>query len=184
MMRIAPPRAVGLIQKYAEAGQESNLAQTAIADEDYPVLFEMHDRWDMIPPASRNRDNLRAIVQSGCDQRAAMNAVVAIEHNAISHVARDLDARIRLLLLQGRVDFAGVLRIDHPAHRRDFLGEVDFAGGNAAATDDLVVPDPHIPEHREDLLRQSVRLPKQWPVCPVLLWRRDFRLRVAHARRM
>ncbi len=27
-----------------------------------------------IPPAGRNRDNLRAIVQSGCDQRAAMAA--------------------------------------------------------------------------------------------------------------
>ena len=74
LRNIGTPRAVGLIQKYAEAGQESNLAQTAIADEDYPVLFEMHDRWNMIPPAARNRDNLRAIVQSGCDQRAAMAA--------------------------------------------------------------------------------------------------------------
>jgi hypothetical protein len=74
LRNIGTPRAVGLIQKYAEAGQESNLAQTAIADEDYPVLFEMHDRWNMIPPADRNRDNLRAIVQSGCNQRAAMAA--------------------------------------------------------------------------------------------------------------
>ena len=74
LRNIGTPRAVGLIQKYAEAGQESNLAQTAIADEDYPVLFEMHDRWNTIPPAGRSRDNLRAIVQSGCDQRAAMAA--------------------------------------------------------------------------------------------------------------
>lgn len=74
LRNIGTPRAVGLIQKYAESGQESNLAQTAIADEDYPVLFEMHDRWNTIPPAGRNRDNLRAIVQSGCDQRAAMAA--------------------------------------------------------------------------------------------------------------
>jgi len=74
LRNIGTPRAVGLIQKYAEAGQESNLAQTAIADEDYPVLFEMHDRWNMIPPAARNRDNLRAVAQSGCDQRAAMAA--------------------------------------------------------------------------------------------------------------
>jgi hypothetical protein len=74
LRNIGTPRAVGLIQKYAESGQESNLAQTAIADEDYPVLFEMHDRWNVIPPAGRNRDNLRAIVQSGCDQRAAMAA--------------------------------------------------------------------------------------------------------------
>jgi len=74
LRNIGTPRAVGLIQKYAEAGQESNLAQNAIADEDYPVLFEMHDRWNVIPPAERTRDNLRAIAQSGCDQRAAMAA--------------------------------------------------------------------------------------------------------------
>jgi hypothetical protein len=74
LRNIGTPRAVGLIQKYAEAGQESNLAQNAIADEDYPVLFELHDRWNSIPPAGRTRDNLRAIVQSGCDQRAAMAA--------------------------------------------------------------------------------------------------------------
>src|SRR5258707_340807 len=36
---------------------------------------------------------------------------------AILHVARDLDARIRLLLLQGHVDFAGVLTIAHAADR-------------------------------------------------------------------
>jgi hypothetical protein len=74
LRNVGTPRAVGLIQKYAEAGQESNLAQTAIADEDYPVLFEMHDRWNVVPPAERTRDNLRTIVQSGCDQRAAMAA--------------------------------------------------------------------------------------------------------------
>ncbi len=48
LRNIGAPRAVGLIQ-YAEAGQENNLAQTAIADEDYPVLFEMHDRWNAVP---------------------------------------------------------------------------------------------------------------------------------------
>jgi hypothetical protein len=72
LRNIGTPRAVGLIQKYAENGQESNLAQNAIADEDYPVLFEMHDRWNLVPPTERNRDSLRTIVQTGCNQRAAM----------------------------------------------------------------------------------------------------------------
>ncbi len=43
---------------------------------------------------------------------------------AVLHLARDLDARIRLLLLQGRVDFAGVLRIDDAADGGDLLGDV------------------------------------------------------------
>lgn len=72
LRNVGTPRAVGLIQKYGESGQESNLAQNAIADEDYPVLFEMHDRWNLVPPSDRTRDNLRTIVQTGCNQRAAM----------------------------------------------------------------------------------------------------------------
>jgi len=74
LRNVGTPRAVGLMQKYVESGPDSNLAQAAIADEDYPVLFEMHDRWNTIPPAQRTRDNLRQIVQRGCDQRAAMAA--------------------------------------------------------------------------------------------------------------
>jgi hypothetical protein len=72
LRNIGTPRAVGLIQKYAERGQESNLAQTTLADEDYPVLFELHDRWNMVPPPQRTRDRLRQMVESGCDQRTAM----------------------------------------------------------------------------------------------------------------
>lgn len=72
LRNIGTPRAIGLIQRYAERGQESNLAQTALADEDYPVLFELHDRWSMVPPPQRTREHLRQIVESGCDQRTAM----------------------------------------------------------------------------------------------------------------
>jgi hypothetical protein len=72
LRNIGTPRAIGLIQKYGEAGKDSNLAQTAIVDEDYPVLFEMLDRWNLVPPPQRTRDNLRTIIQSGCNQRAAM----------------------------------------------------------------------------------------------------------------
>ena len=74
LRNVGTPRAIGLMQKYAESGPDSNLAQAAIADEDYPVLFELHDRWNMVPPAQRTRDNLRQIVQGGCNQRAAMAA--------------------------------------------------------------------------------------------------------------
>jgi hypothetical protein len=72
LRNIGTPRAIGLIQKYAEAGQDKNLAQTTLADEDYPVFFELHDRWNLVPPRQRTRDRLLAIVQKGCSERAAM----------------------------------------------------------------------------------------------------------------
>jgi hypothetical protein len=72
LRNIGTPRAIGLIQNYAEAGQDKNLAQTTLADEDYPVLFELHDRWNLVPPRQRTRDKLLAMVQNGCSERAAM----------------------------------------------------------------------------------------------------------------
>jgi len=74
LRNVGTPRAIGVIQQYAEKGQDRNLAETTLADEDYPVLFEIHDRWNMIPPQQRTRDNLRTIMQSGCDQRSVMAA--------------------------------------------------------------------------------------------------------------
>ena len=74
LRNIGTPRAIGLIQKYAETGQDRNLAQTTLADEDYPVLFELHDRWNLVPPRQRTRDRLLAAVQNGCSERAAMAA--------------------------------------------------------------------------------------------------------------
>lgn len=74
LRNVGTPRALSLIQQYAEKGQDRNLAEATLADEDYPVLFEMHDRWNLVPPAQRTHDNLRAIVQGGCDQRSAMAA--------------------------------------------------------------------------------------------------------------
>lgn len=72
LRNIGTQRAKGIIQKYEEAGEDRNLAENTLADEDYPVLSEMYDRWNMVPPAGRTRDNLRTIVQGGCDQRTAM----------------------------------------------------------------------------------------------------------------
>jgi hypothetical protein len=74
LRNIGTPRAVSVIQQYAEKGQDRNLAETTLADEDYPVLFEIHDRWNLVPPAQRSRDNLRMIVQGGCGQRAVLAA--------------------------------------------------------------------------------------------------------------
>jgi len=72
LRNVGTPRALGLIQQYAEKGPNRNLAETALADEDYPTLSELHDRWGVIPPAQRTQDNLRTIVQGGCNERAAV----------------------------------------------------------------------------------------------------------------
>lgn len=76
LRNIGTPRAIGLIQKYAEAGADKNLAQTTLADEDYPVLAELHDRWSLVPPRERRREKLLSILDSetGCSERAAMAA--------------------------------------------------------------------------------------------------------------
>jgi len=76
LRNIGTPRAIGLIQKYAETGQDKNLAQTTLADEDYPVLAELHDRWSLVPPKERRRDRLVGILESegGCSERGAMAA--------------------------------------------------------------------------------------------------------------
>jgi len=74
LRNIGTPRALAVIQQYAEKGQDRNLAEATLADEDYPVLFEMHDRWELVPPAQRTRDNLRSIIQLGCNQRGALAA--------------------------------------------------------------------------------------------------------------
>lgn len=74
LRNIGTPRALSVIQQCAEKGQDRNLAEATLADEDYPVLSEIHDRWNLVPPAQRTRDNLRTIVQRGCDQRAVLAA--------------------------------------------------------------------------------------------------------------
>jgi len=76
LRNIGTPRAIGLIQKYAESGADKNLAQTTLADEDYPVLAELQERWTLVPPRERRRDKLLGILQSegACSERAAMAA--------------------------------------------------------------------------------------------------------------
>ena len=74
LRNIGTQSAIGLIQQYAEKGPDRNLGENTLADEDYPSLSDIYARWNMIPPAQRTQDNLRVIVQSGCDQRAVMAA--------------------------------------------------------------------------------------------------------------
>ncbi|HEY6937239.1 MAG TPA: hypothetical protein VI424_08815 [Terriglobales bacterium] len=74
LRNVGTQRAKGLIQKYQERGDYHNLAENTLVDEDMPVLSEIHDRWNMIPPAARTRANLLSIVQGGCGERQAMAA--------------------------------------------------------------------------------------------------------------
>ncbi|HKC72143.1 MAG TPA: hypothetical protein VKB60_10995, partial [Terriglobales bacterium] len=74
LRNIGTQRAKGLIQKYQEKGDYHNLAENTLVDEDLPVLSEIHDRWNMFPPAARSRANLLSIVQGGCGERQAMAA--------------------------------------------------------------------------------------------------------------
>jgi hypothetical protein len=74
LRNIGTQSAIGLIQQYAERGPDRNLGENTLADEDYPSLSEIYERSNMIPPAQRTQDNLRVIMQSGCDQRAVMAA--------------------------------------------------------------------------------------------------------------
>ena len=74
LRNIGTPRALSIIQKYAEKGPDRNLAEATLADEDFPVLFEIYDRWSLVPPSERTHDNLRKIVQGKCDQRSAVAA--------------------------------------------------------------------------------------------------------------
>jgi len=74
LRNIGTQSAIGLIQQYAEKGPDRNLGENTLADEDYPSLADIYARWNVIPPAQRTQDNLRAIMQSGCNDRAVMAA--------------------------------------------------------------------------------------------------------------
>lgn len=74
LRNIGTQSAIGLIQQYAEKGPDRNLGENALADEDYPSLSDIYSRWNMVPPAQRTQENLRALVQSGCNDRAVMAA--------------------------------------------------------------------------------------------------------------
>jgi len=74
LRNIGTQSAIGLIQQYAEKGPDRNLGEDTLSDEDYPSLADIYSRWNMVPPALRTQENLRALVQTGCNDRAVMAA--------------------------------------------------------------------------------------------------------------
>jgi hypothetical protein len=94
LRNIGTQRAIGMIQKYQEKGDYHNLAENTLADQDMPVLFEIYQRWNLIPPEARARENLLQMLQRGCGQREALaaywlgyfppNSDPALERNELS----------------------------------------------------------------------------------------------------
>ena len=74
LRNIGTQRALGLIQNYQEKGDYHNLAENTLVDRDLPVLSEIYQRWNVIPPAARTRSNLLQMVEGGCGEREAVAA--------------------------------------------------------------------------------------------------------------
>jgi hypothetical protein len=74
LRNIGTQRAVGLIQSYQEKGDYHNLAENTLIDRDWPLLSEIYQRWNLVPPAARTRSNLLQIVENGCGEREALAA--------------------------------------------------------------------------------------------------------------
>ena len=74
LRNIGTQRAVGLIQSYQEKGDYHNLAENTLIDNDWPLLSEIYQRWNLVPTASRTRSNLLQMVENGCGEREALAA--------------------------------------------------------------------------------------------------------------
>jgi hypothetical protein len=72
LRNIGTPRAVGLIQRYLEKGEGKQMAQNTMADQVTPALFELHDRWNLVPPSRRTRAELTKLANSGCSETASL----------------------------------------------------------------------------------------------------------------
>ena len=112
LRNIGTPRAIGLIQRYVEKGEGKQMAQNTLADQDVPVLFELHDRWNLVPPAQRTRNELTKIVNSGCTQTAAM-AMYWLGFFEKSHDAKQEKAELDALKSAQARQGSGCDWIDH-----------------------------------------------------------------------
>lgn len=74
LRNIGTQRALGLIQSYQEKGDNHNLAENTLIDKDWPLLSEIYQRWNLVPPAARTRSNLLRMVENGCGEREALAA--------------------------------------------------------------------------------------------------------------
>lgn len=74
LRNIGTQHAIGLIQSYQEKGDNHNLAENSLIDNDWPLLSEIYQRWNLVPPAARTRSSLLQVVENGCGEREALAA--------------------------------------------------------------------------------------------------------------
>jgi hypothetical protein len=112
LRNVGTQRAKDLIQEYAEKGQDPNVAEATLADEDFPVLAEVFERWNLVPPSARVRRELLATVRSGCGERPAM-AAYWLGFFAPSPDAEQEGAELDALRTMIRATSAGCNFMDH-----------------------------------------------------------------------
>jgi hypothetical protein len=72
LRNIGSPRADAVIQGFADAGDDRNLAENLLADHHYPFLTGLHQRLPLLPPERRDRKTLVEAAREGCTERAAL----------------------------------------------------------------------------------------------------------------
>lgn len=72
LRNLGTPRATELVQRFAERGDDRNLAENLLADLYYPFLEDLHKHLHLIPPAERARENLLRLANEPCTRRGAL----------------------------------------------------------------------------------------------------------------
>ncbi len=72
LRNIGTPRATGLIQGFAESGDNRNLAENLLADLHYPFLQDLYEHLPLIPPAERSRESLLQLASEPCTRGGAL----------------------------------------------------------------------------------------------------------------
>ena len=72
LRNIGDARSTALIQRFAEVGDDHNLAENLLADQRFPFLHELAARLSRIPPAERTRERLLSATAEGCGERSAL----------------------------------------------------------------------------------------------------------------
>ena len=99
LRNIGTPRAIAIIQKYAQGSSQSpetpSVADRIMAEKESPTLVEIYQRWNLVPPSRRSRETLLALARRGCDERSAMAAYwlgFFATHSDPATERRELDA--------------------------------------------------------------------------------------------
>lgn len=72
LRNIGSQQASAVIQRFADAGDDRNLAENLLADHHYPFLAELRQRLPLLAPERRNRRSLVKAAREGCTERAAL----------------------------------------------------------------------------------------------------------------